>query len=670
MANDLKAEAKIVLKTDEAEKGAKRFREKAKEAADGAAKDTAAAAERAARDQERANNRRTSENEKSEKKRSSSSRRETEKRSGDERREEDKRAREYERYQEKLSRINAQEAARRAQQELRTEEKNAAARKKLWNDHFTNVRKLATGAVVGAVAGGAVAIGTARGISGIQDVSTRISNANQFRERLIVSASQAGMDPNALQGQVLGASKSSRKDSMELLGVLEAGQAKFNDLKFFADNLEKIAITSKAAGADAGSLAEAVGYARQAFGLTSEEAMQAMDLMVAGAAKGSIELKDFAKDFAPVAGIFAQNMGAKGLGGFRQFIGTAQAGGTLGAGSAETATMVERLTANLAEKGTRDKLRSVAGINVKDMSMQQIIAAMSNSKRFNAAGAREKIFGQGDVITNKAITALIGAYRRTATGQDGAIDIGSIANVDAAAGAAQTSKTFGALVGSGALDLQSEANRAQNDTIENLKLYNGQVFAVTKASSDLAESFGDLGRTIGLWKDGLAAGGIGGAATSLLQGSSGSGGILATTAQLAGSTWLGAKLAAGGSAASAAGGIAGIAGTAALWGGGALAAGGLGYGVGKGIDAGIEALFGKALSTWLGEMASSGVDSGRSAITSRGKSGDISSQGGAVVTALNEVARNTRELPTLNRALQENLSRPGARVSDRTGGGL
>ena len=627
---NIKAEAEVVVNTSGVADAVKKATDKANAAADASSKKSRKAqtdeAAKAAKEQERIA-----------KKRADAEARLLDKQTRDEKRGQDASQREYQRYQERLTRMHQDEVAKRAQREIDAERKSLATRKKEWQNFWKATRGLAGAAVGGALAGGAVAVNAARGLAGVQDIGSRVQTANDFRERMIVTASQAGLstaEREQAQAQVLSTSQRTGVDASSLLGVLEQGQARFNDLKFFADNLDKIATTAKASGSDAQELAQAMGYVRQAFGLTADESKQALDLMVAAAAKGSIEVKDFARDFAPVAGLFAQATGSTGLAGARQFFGTSQAAGTLGAGSAETATMVERLVQSLGEVDVRKKLKSVGGIDIKGKSMEQIIAAMAESKRFNALGAREKIFGKGDIITGKAITSLMSAYRRTKAGTEGAIDIGSIAGVNASEGAAQTAKNFGELQASGVLSPQQEAARMQADTIANLKTYNEQIVAVAKASNDLQIKFGDAGRAVELWGSSLAATGLGSAAGGFLAGGGG-GGLLSSAGKLIGGAGAGSA-ATMGVGALATGGAVGI-GTLAA---GVGAAGIAGYSLGAWIDQKTGA------SDWLGKLATSGVDAQRAEHARAGKQAPMVITPGeaAMIAEQRKSTQATREL--------------------------
>jgi hypothetical protein len=408
------------------------------------------------------------------------------------------------RQERRVTAVAQREAARRLQNEKQTLE----AQKKANEVHARRGRAF-LGGVVGAAVGGAMgASQTARSIGGIRSMPERIQAANEFRERLTIAASQAnlsGDEKAKAEGQINAASIATGKDQGELLSVLETGQAKFNDLRFFADNLKEIATIARASGSDAGEFAQALGFTRQAFGLSGEEAMEAAKLMVAAASKGSIEVKDFASSFAPVAGLFAQSTGLKGIEGVRQFLGTAQAAGTLGKSADESATLVERFVASLADPKTRTGLKQSTGIDLKGKTPEALIAALADSKKFARPGVMQKVFT--DVREQQAVTAMMAAFRRTREGKDGAIDIGAIANVQASEGAAITAKTMGELEGSGALAFDRQNATLQEHTLKNLGDYNAQLLKVNEMSMNLEMSFSKLA----LWSDAISASGIGAA---------------------------------------------------------------------------------------------------------------------------------------------------------------
>lgn len=411
-------------------------------------------------------------------------------------------------------------AKREAAKRLEEEKKTLAARDKATRDSMRKGRAIAGGAVLGALAGAGAAANTARSIGGIRSLPERIQAANEFRERLTIVGNDAGLDAgkrDALQGSILSTSKATGTDAGTLLSVLEGGQAQFNDLKFFSDNLQEIATISRASGSDAGEFASALGYIKQAFGLTGEEAMEAAYLMRASSAKGSIEVKNIAKDFASVAGVFAETTKLKGLGGVRQFLGTAQAAGSLGKGSAETATLVERFIASMGQADVVQKMKSKAGIDVKGKTPEEIVDSMLSSKRFQKASVREDIFGKGDVRTEQAIIALMSARQRELAGADGAFGIGTIAKVDAAEGKKLTASAFADVAAGGQFKFDQQNASLQEDTFKNLDSFNSQLLAVNEMSMKLETSFGSLS----VWADAIAATGLGAAAGGAMAGGGG-----------------------------------------------------------------------------------------------------------------------------------------------------
>jgi hypothetical protein len=491
------------------------------------------------------------------------------------------------------ARMRAEERVTKAAQREAAKQARIAERTRRTREADSRRTLMRAGGVLGALGAGALAaggsaMGTARSITGVDDAATRVQKANDFRERLILVSGQAGLDDRGtarVQSQIQSAAMASGKGPDELVGVLEAGQAKFNDLRFFADNLAEISKMAKASGSDTTEFAQALGYIRQAFGLTEKEAIDAGYKMIQAANKGSIEVKDFARDFASVAGVFAQSTGQMGMEGVNEFLGTAQSAGTLGAGSAETATMVERLVAFMGNPTHQKEIKERTGIKVGGKSMSEIVALLADSRKFNKEGVRSEIFG-GDIIPNKAIMALIASYRRVQEGKEGAIDIGSIAAEESAGGREFTNTMMGRMESSGLLDMQRQAIEMQNDTIEHLEDYNAQILAVTKVSNQLEKAFG----TLALWAGAI---GVGGAVT----------GGIGLAAKLAG----GSAAAAGAAGAGAAGAVAGggMLATAGLVAGGTAlvgAAGAAGAAAGYGLNAWSESQTGKTISDHIVDL--------------------------------------------------------------------
>lgn len=479
------------------------------------------------------------------------------------------------------SRVAQQEAARRVELAKKTAEAEAKARR----DGLRRAGGLVGAGTAAVLAGAATAASTARGIAGVKDVRERITSANEFRERLVLTTSQAGMSAQqreTVQGQVLSASTATGKDIGELMGVLETGQAQFNNLQFFADHLKEIATMAKTAGADTGEFATALGFVQQAFGLSGKEAMEAAYLMKASADKGSVELKDFARDFAASAGIFAMNTQQKGIAGVRQFLGTAQGVATGGFGSAESATRLERFITDLNDVDVQKGLRGIGIKNVIDkktgkVDVANLVDQLSTNKRFQKASTRQAIFK--DVRGQQAVEALMAARGRVQAGKTGAVDLASIAAVDAQAGRTAVADTMQSMQGEGFFKMQQEAARMQEDTVRNLESYNSQVLYAAEAADRLESAFGSLA----LWANAITTAGVVGAGANVLgkvANAGGSGGKLAKAlpsvagAGTAIAGGAGSLLATGATAvgAASAGAIAGAIGI------GAAVGGGLGYG--------------------------------------------------------------------------------------------
>lgn len=381
-----------------------------------------------------------------------------------------------------------------------------------------------TTAAASVAAGGASAISTARGIAGIGSAEDRLRTANDFSDRLIRTAGQAGVSDARtaeVQAKILAASKNTGIDASSLLGGIELGQAQFNDFNGFADQIEHLAKVSRASGADVESLVGAVGFAKQAFGVDMEKAL---DIMIAGASKGSIELKNFARDFAPTMGLFAQATGLTGEEGFRQLVGTSQAVGTLGKTSAESSTLVERFIQQVYSDPEKVAKLKRIGIKVKGATPEEIIDQMSTNRKFAKDKVRHDIFG-ADILGQQAITALISARNRVAEGRS-EVDIGTMANVDTAVGAQKTDEIFAKLQATGGFKLSQQAADAQAATIKSMEHLNKQVIEVNKAGNYLEGKF----QSLALWSGAITAMGVTAAGATMLQRLAGVGGAAAPAA--------------------------------------------------------------------------------------------------------------------------------------------
>jgi hypothetical protein len=566
------------------------------------------------------------------------------------------------------ARIKQEQRATRAAQveaakQAKAAEQTAAAQQKYNRDILRKAGGFVGAATAGALAGAGVAASTARGIAGVKSIQERIGSANEFRERLVLTSAAAGLsaqERESAQGQVLAASTATGKDIGELMGVLETGQAQFNNLRFFADNLKEIATISKVAGADTGEFATALGFVQQAFGLTGKDAMEAAYLMKASADKGSVELKDFAKDFAASAGIFAMNTGQKGLAGVRQFLGASQGIATGGFGSAESATRLERFATDLNDVDVRKGLAGIGIKNIADKSgkidVGAVLQQLGGNKHFKSAATRQGIFKE--VRSLQAVEALLAAQTRVGSGAANAVDFKTIAGVDAAAGRQAVSSTFADVQTQGYFKMQAEAARMQADTVTNLDNLNGQVLKVAEASDRLETAFGSLS----LWANSIAAAGVVGGGVSVLKKLAG-GGVAEGAAEAAGGSL--AKRAmptlakAGGGLMAGLSGLVG-AGTTTLGAAGAGAIAGAGAaGLAVGGAAGtlinqVPAIFRDDGQTLSDLIVSKLIDSTRASQLSAG--GSRNADG----TLVAEIRAQTRKLESIDQGLRAQNVKPGS----------
>lgn len=574
------------------------------------------------------------------------------KQSRDQKREEDARVRESQRYQERLTQQHRDAVAKRAQEELRQEQKSVATRKKLWQEAVRSARGIAGGIIGGAIAGGAVVASQGRSMAGVADVRSRVEKANDTQRRLIVLGGDAKLDGKgvaAMRDQVNATSQQYGIDPEKLVAGLEDAHGRFNLLQSALANLGEYTKTATAKGIDFGDLVNMMGSAKSAYGLKDEEMPAAMATLISGASVGAIGAKDLAGTMASGMGSHAMASGQKGLEGVRQFSGLAQGIGTGQFGAAETETRMNRLMDELNDVGTAKKLRAI-GVKVRNKDGQidvgSVVDQLAANKQFQNAGVRQGIFKE--IRGRQGIETLIAAKGRSDRGEAGAVDFKSVHDVSAQEGTDSVNSAMGMMESSGLLDAGREAARMQADTLNNLKFYNDQVVAVAKTTNDLQTAVGDVGRFAELWGGAMAATGAGGFIGSKLSGGGGEGGMLGTAANLLGGTAIakgaGALWAKGTAATVGTGGFGAAAGTAAAWGGGAALAGGAGYGIGMLIDKGVELAVNKKLSTIIGELATGDVDRARAAQLAGGKSGAVGSTTGeaAIVRAIGEGTKATK----------------------------
>jgi Phage-related minor tail protein len=497
------------------------------------------------------------------------------------------------REEQRVTRQAAQEAARRA----RTEDRTMATRRRAAERTLRGAGGFVGAGVAGALAGGVSAAGVARGVAGVDDIQTRVRKGNDFRETMIVLGGNVGMSQGEIdkaQARVLDTGLKYGKDPTEIAEGLTLGQERFNMLRELTENIESITAAAKASQGTVPEFVGMVGSLTSAFGLAKEQIPEALDIALGAARAGAINPADFAASFAASAGIFATNSGQRGIEGLRQFVGTSQGVGAGQFGAAESATRVERLITDLTDAKVVRDLRD-RGVNVfnKDgkIDMGSLIDQIATNKNLQTSTQRQQVFKE--VRALQGIDTLLAQREKVLRGEAGAVDFKSMSSVSAEEGAAGTARVIGMLESGGVLDLQRQAIEMQKHTIENLKSYNEQVIAMTKATNTLEKSFGSLS----LWASSI---GIGGA--------------------VAGGTMLVGKLGGGAAAGAAGAGLLATLGTgvtavgAGTLAAGVAAAGAVGGAAGYGANALTEAATGKSISDRIADWLSSDLIAQREAM--------------------------------------------------------
>jgi hypothetical protein len=409
-----------------------------------------------------------------------------------------------------------------------------------------------------------------------------------------VGMSQAEID--ASQSKILDTGMKFGKDPTEIVEGLAVGQERFNLLKELTENIDAITAAAKSSQGTVPEFVGMVGSVVSAFGLAKEEIPKALDIMMGAARAGAVNPGDFAASFAASAGIFATNTGQRGMAGLRQFVGTSQGIGAGQFGAAESATRLERLATDLNDSKVIEALKP-RGVDVKGkdgkIDVGSVLEQIANSKDLQTSTQRQQVFKE--VRALQGLDTLLAQRQKVLNGEVGAVDFNSMSREGLAAeGAAGTARVLGMLESEGVLDLQRQAIEMQKHTIENLKTYNDQVIAMTKATNNLEKSFGSLS----LWASSIGIGGgvaAGGALLGKLTGGgavagAGGAGLLAT---------LGTGLASLG------------AGTIAA---GVLAGGVIGGGLGYGADKLTEKMTGEKLSDHISDWLSKDLIAQREAI--------------------------------------------------------
>ena len=354
------------------------------------------------------------------------------------------------------ARTRAREEARAAREAARAQQRAAREAERGRRGGFG---ALATVGAVG-VGLGASGLGAARRAQGVLGIPTQdeaLRSFHGFQQNLIRTGSEAGLAPadiQKLQQEILQTSRATNFDPNELLAGLGTAQARFDKLDDFRSNLAGIARVAKASGAGLDEVIGAAGEAQRAFGLTSQELEEFLNVAFVGARRGSIEFSSIASDFSNVFGTAAAALGQRGIGGARETLALSQVLGTSGQAPAEVATMTERTLETLLDRDVQKRFRS-AGIEVADSEgrlrpLQEIARQLAGNRALNDPRKLQELVG-GRIEARRGIRVL----------RQRAIDnpelFGSLQGISATEGAGQVDQTVAQLIGSVSGQAESKA---------------------------------------------------------------------------------------------------------------------------------------------------------------------------------------------------------------------
>ncbi len=415
---------------------------------------------------------------------------------------------EHARYQRKLTEQHRAEAVKRHQLEQQSIAARSVEARRTWR----KVGGFVGAGVMGAVAGGASAANTARGIVGVQDLPTRIQNANEMKQSLILTAADAGLTPQeraAAEANVNKAAMGSATAPSDLVAGLGEAHSRFNSFRMFNDNLPQLSKIAKAQDTSFPDFVTALGSVQNAFGLQSEQLVEAANIMIAASEKGSLNFKQFATAMAPQMGTFAANTGQTDIEGLRQFVGVMQTAATRQGGAEDASVRGSQAITYLNRPETAAALTDI-GVQIRGadgkIDVGSVIEQLATNKDFQTPMQQASIFK--DAQAREGIQTLI-MQRNKALSDPNVVDYAGMTRVDAGAGAANTTNKLAALEESGLMGLQRQAVDMQVHVNENLKDYNDQLLAVTKMTNEFERA---MGTTVSLWGRDVGIGG----ATSMI----------------------------------------------------------------------------------------------------------------------------------------------------------
>lgn len=247
-----------------------------------------------------------------------------------------------------------------------------------------------------ALAGGLAAGGAALAGAGISAVN-RMAAAGGVRTReqllqetltfnrdLAALSAQSGVGAGELRDKINEAAIATGRDQAELLESLQLNQGRFGNVDAAVANLEALSRAAVGANASVGSLSLAVGTAGAVYGLSSEEADEYLNMMIAVGEAGSIEAENLAETFAPYMGVFQRATGQTGLAGAQNATRFAGLMGTSFADDSESKTMAEAALRQIGSIDVQERLALATGGRARGRGQNRRI---EGGMRLSADGA-------------------------------------------------------------------------------------------------------------------------------------------------------------------------------------------------------------------------------------------------------------------------------------------
>lgn len=270
-------------------------------------------------------------------------------------------------------------------------------------------------AVLGAAAGGGrAALGVTRGLQGTFGIRSQqdiIGSMVDSRQGFIRGMYQGGVrgDIQPHVNRVAGIATRTGVGPEEIMAAISESQTRFNTvgranaagpdgLDQMFEQFEHFARVSRATGSSLEDVQGAALAIERQFGLSGPEVTAALDLLVDGAARGSLSLGDFATAMPQAIATFRAARGTSGMEAVAEFsaLGQQLASTELDARVARTAQ--QQILGQLADPSVQRKLRQ-RGVNVRDdegnvRDIGSIISEIARNDRLDTLSEFQTVFSR------------------------------------------------------------------------------------------------------------------------------------------------------------------------------------------------------------------------------------------------------------------------------------